>query len=128
MRLRSIRWCVVVAGLCVASVSHAQDARSKADTTGQPASASKPVCVDAEVNGQRALSYDCLSTQLQPKPVATVAASQTAAEALATQPSNKVGTFNLSTEQNRFGSNWGKSVTPQRPAPPAPPPPSAPPK
>jgi hypothetical protein len=102
----------------LAGVSHAQDVQPHADATGQPASAGKSVCVDAEVNGQRALSYDCLSTQLQPKPATSSGASQTPSEAAAQQPSNRVGTFNLSTEQNRFGSNWGKSATPQRPAPP----------
>jgi hypothetical protein len=28
-----------------------------------------------------------------------------------------VGTFNYSAESIRFGSNWGKSVEPQRPPP-----------
>ncbi|WP_165487668.1 hypothetical protein [Burkholderia vietnamiensis] len=83
-----------------------------------PAVPTRPVCVDAEVDGKRALSYDCLSEQLKPPPTPEGAASRTAAEGLATAPSNRVGTFNLSTERNRFGSNWGKSVTPQRPAPP----------
>ena len=59
-----------------------------------------------------------LNRQLAPTPIAGGAASQTAAEALAKRPSNQVGTFNLSGEQNRFGANWGKSVTPQRPPPP----------
>ncbi|WGS48364.1 hypothetical protein LFL96_11180 [Paraburkholderia sp. D15] len=88
-------------------------AKASASTS---ASAAKPVCVDAEVDGQRALSYDCLSSQLQPKPAASNGASRTAAEAAANAPSNRVGTFNLSTERNRFGANWGNSVTPQRPA------------
>jgi len=117
MALRSARWCVV-AGMALAGMSQAQQAAHPADAAGQPASAGKSVCVDAEVNGQRALSYDCLSTQLQPKQTPEVGASQSAAEAAAKQPSNRVGTFNLSTEKNRFGSNWGKSATPQRPAPP----------
>lgn len=92
----------------------------RAQTVGAPASAAaskKSVCVDAQVQGQRALSYDCLSEQLKPKPAAPSGASQSAAEALAKSPSNRLGTFNLSTERNRFGSNWGKSATPQRPAP-----------
>jgi hypothetical protein len=53
---------------------------------------------------------------LQPKAAAANGASPSAAEAAANQPSNRVGTFNLSTEQNLFGSNWDKSATPQRPA------------
>ncbi|MGG1948142.1 hypothetical protein AB1286_25605 [Trinickia sp. NRRL B-1857] len=93
----------------------------RAQTGGAAASApagKKSVCVDAQVQGQRALSYDCLAEQLKPKPAVSSGASQSAAEGLAKSPSNRLGTFNLSTERNRFGSNWGKSATPQRPAPP----------
>ena len=108
--------CVVFACLLLAGVAHAQD---RPPAAGNPAAApTRPVCVDAEVDGRRALSYDCLSAQLKPSPTPEAGASQTAAEGLATAPSNRLGTFNLSTEQNRFGANWGKSVTPQRPAPP----------
>ncbi|KVS34203.1 hypothetical protein LGN07_10620 [Burkholderia cepacia] len=93
--------------LLVATGTHAQG--------GRAAAATKPVCVDAEVDGKRALSYDCLSQQLKPKADPQAGASQTDAERLSKQPSNRLGTFNLSTERNRFGSNWGRSVTPQRP-------------
>ncbi len=86
-----------------------------ATSAGAP---SKRVCVNAEVNGQVALSYDCLSQQLAPTPTASGQGSAgNVAEGLATAPSNKVGTFNYSAESIRFGSNWGKSVEPQRPAP-----------
>lgn len=88
-------------------------------------SARQTLCVDAEVDGVRSLSYDCLSRQLKPTATPEDATAggtgvdrKSAAEALATQPSNRVGTFNLSAERNRFGSNWGKSAQPQRPAPP----------
>ncbi|MFX1738602.1 hypothetical protein PXJ20_19270 [Paraburkholderia sp. A1RI_3L] len=111
---------LVCAALSAAAVPvrlvHAQASRA---TAADAASSTKPVCVDAEINGQRAPSIDCLNAQLRPKPnaaEAAQAASPTAAEANAKGPSNRVGTFNLSTERNRFGSNWGKSVTPQRPA------------
>ncbi len=79
----------------------------------------KPVCVNAEINGVQALSYDCLSQQLAPTPTAAHGSAQNAAEAQATAPSNHVGTFNYSAESIRFGNAWGKSVTPQRPAPPS---------
>ncbi|AOK21017.1 hypothetical protein WT26_25885 [Burkholderia cepacia] len=98
----------------LAGAVHAQAGRPSA-AGSQPGSAAKPVCVDAEVDGKRALSYDCLSAQLEPKATPHAGASQTAAEGLATAPSNRLGTFNLSTERNRFGSNWGRSVAPQRP-------------
>lgn len=92
-------------------------ARAQAPSSSAAAQG-KTVCVDAEVDGARALSYDCLSRQLQPRAAAGMAASGAASEHFATQPSNRVGTFNFSAERNRFGSNWGKSATPQRPAPP----------
>lgn len=97
--------------LLLATGTHAQGGRAAASA----GAATKPVCVDAEVDGKRALSYDCLSQQLKPKADPQAGASQTDAERLSKQPSNRLGTFNLSTERNRFGSNWGRSVTPQRP-------------
>lgn len=111
------RWKGHMAFACLwlASVAHAQGGQPPA-AGSQPASATKPVCVDAEVDGKRALSYDCLSAQLKPTATPEAGASQTAAEGLAKAPSNRLGTFNLSAEQNRFGANWGKSVIPQRPA------------
>lgn len=78
---------------------------------------SKRVCVNAEVDGQRALSYDCLSQQLAPTMPVGGNSATNAAEGLASAPSNQVGTFNYSAESIRFGSNWGKSAEPQRPAP-----------
>ncbi|WP_230947923.1 hypothetical protein [Burkholderia territorii] len=106
---------VLVTFACMLPVAGAlaQGGHAAAD---EPGSATKPVCVDAEVDGKRALSYDCLSRQLKPTPDAQPGgASQTDSERLSKQPSNRLGTFNLSTERNRFGSNWGRSVTPQRP-------------
>ncbi|RKP57832.1 hypothetical protein [Pararobbsia silviterrae] len=97
------------------------DADSVADTEhGQgavpKAIGSKRVCVSAEVNGEIALSYDCLTQRLAPVRAASGDTPGTAEE-LATAPSNRVGTFSYSAESIRFGSAWGKSVEPQRPAP-----------
>ncbi|AWV03659.1 hypothetical protein DM992_31135 [Burkholderia sp. JP2-270] len=105
--------------LLLAAGAHAQGGHAAASAAmpapAGPGSAAKPVCVDAEVDGKRALSYDCLSQQLKPKAEPQAGASQADSERLSKQPSNRLGTFNLSTERNRFGSNWGRSVTPQRP-------------
>jgi hypothetical protein len=98
--------CLLPCGLVFAQAPPA------APSAGQ---ASKRVCVDVEVGGERTLSYDCLSQQLTPTTPPDAPASQSAAQALANGPSNRVGTFNLSAERNRFGANWGKSITPQRP-------------
>ncbi|WP_196484004.1 hypothetical protein [Burkholderia territorii] len=104
---------VTIACMLPVAGALAQGGRAAAD---EPGSATKPVCVDAEVDGKRALSYDCLSRQLKPTADAQPGgASQTDSERLSKQPSNRLGTFNLSTERNRFGSNWGRSATPQRP-------------
>jgi hypothetical protein len=102
----------------------AQDAPADAGRNASATHAAAPnngkrVCVNAEVNGVQALSYDCLSQQLAPAPSAA-ASGISAAEALAKSPSNQVGTFNYSAESIRFGNAWGKSATPQRPTTPAP--------
>ncbi|WP_376691054.1 hypothetical protein [Burkholderia stagnalis] len=114
---RGAKWSVMVAGMWLAGAAHAQAGHPPA-AGSQPGAAAKPVCVDAEVDGRRALSYDCLSAQLKPKGTPQAGASQASTEGLAKAPSNRLGTFNLSAERNRFGTNWGKSATPQRPAPP----------
>lgn len=107
---------IVAAGLLPCGFAFAQ-VPPAAPPAGQ---AAKRVCVDVEVDGERTLSYDCLSQQLTPTTPPDAPASQSAAQALANGPSNRVGTFNLSAERNRFGANWGKSITPQRPQPPQP--------
>ncbi|ALK34204.1 hypothetical protein [Burkholderia plantarii] len=117
------RWRVaLLAGWLAAGAAPAQTPLPAApavqpEQARQDAGAKDPrsVCVEAEVDGVRALSYDCLSRQLQPPAAPAAGASQPASSQLATQPSNRVGTFNLSAERNRFGNTWGKSVTPQRP-------------
>jgi len=101
----------LLVALVLGSAASAQTARPASD-----AAAARNVCVDVDVNGVRTPSYDCLSRKLQAAAVPEAGASSVASERLATQPSNRVGTFNLSGERNRFGSNWGTSSTPQRPA------------
>ncbi|HEY3598840.1 MAG TPA: hypothetical protein VGL08_15165 [Paraburkholderia sp.] len=124
-RDRHVRWWVratLLTGALFAGAVWAQPAGSGATGTSGASGAAVPgggkkVCVNAEINGVKALSYDCLSQQLAPTPTATPGSSENPAEALATAPSNKVGTFNYSAESIRFGNAWGNSVTPQRPAP-----------
>ena len=115
-RMRS--WILVVA-VWIGAALPASAQRAVGPPEGAATAApSKRVCVDAEVDGVRALSYDCLSQQLAPASVAGGASAANPTQALATGPSNRTGTFNYSAESIRFGSNWGKSVTPQRPQPP----------
>lgn len=77
--------------------------------------ASHTICVDVSVGS--AQSYACLNEQLAA--MAAGAKRSSAADTApisATSPSNVTGTFNESATRNRLGSNFGKSVTPERPA------------
>ncbi|MGA4475677.1 hypothetical protein ACPA2M_22145 [Ectopseudomonas chengduensis] len=79
--------------------------------------ASKEGCINVEVNGYKALSYECLSQQLaNPEGNAAVRRNQEAMQVPVHQrPSNQMGLFNQSATQIRMGNNFGRSVTPQRP-------------
>lgn len=90
--------------------------------TGGMAQASEPVvtdsaaCVEVEVDGVRAPSYNCLSQKLQPK----VAPNSTTtplmgSEAIIQRPSNQLGLFNRAATGHRMGNTFGTSVYPQRP-------------
>lgn len=80
-----------------------------------PAGAANPACVDVEVGGYRALSYNCLSEQMAPRQPAPHENPALASEGIAARPSNQLGLYNRSAVSNRMGSNFGKSVHPQRP-------------
>jgi len=78
---------------------------------------SKEGCINVEVNGYKALSYECLSQQLaNPDGNAAVRRNQEAMYVPVHQrPSNQMGLFNQSATQIRMGNNFGRSVMPQRP-------------
>jgi hypothetical protein len=72
-------------------------------------------CVDVKVG--TAQSYNCLNQQLGA--IATQghkSSSEADAPYSATSPSNVTGQFNESATRNRLGANFGRSVTPERPA------------
>jgi len=75
-------------------------------------------CVDVQVG--TAQSYACINEKL--RAVARQAQTSSAAEAAppysAQSPGNVTGQFNEDATRNRLGANFGKSVTPARPAPP----------
>jgi len=77
------------------------------------AQASHDSCVDVQVGS--AQSYDCINQKLQA--TAREAHEATGAEAPynAVSPSNVTGQFNESATRERLGTNFGKSVIPQRP-------------
>lgn len=75
-------------------------------------------CVEVEVNGVRAPSYNCLSQKLSPtvKPRNTDGKTPPlASEAIVQRPSNQLGLFNRAATSNRMGNTFGTSVYPQRP-------------
>lgn len=75
-------------------------------------------CVEVEVDGVRAPSYDCWSQKLQPTATTTATRSgQLASEDIISRPSNQLGVFNRAATGHRMGNNFGTSVYPQRPPP-----------
>lgn len=71
-------------------------------------------CIDTEVNGYRALSYDCLNQKMAPDARArppTVLES----EAITQRPPNQMGLPTPATIGNRMGNTFGTSAYPQRP-------------
>ncbi|MBO9357608.1 hypothetical protein GG851_26740 [Bordetella petrii] len=74
-------------------------------------------CVDVEVGGYRALSYDCLSRQMAPSKNHAPDAPALAAEEIAKQGPNRLGLFNQAATSNRMGNQFGQSAFPQRPPP-----------
>lgn len=83
-------------------------------STGRPAPAG--ACIDTEVNGYRALSYDCLNQKMAPdaapKPPPTLGS-----EAITQRPPNQMGLPTPATIGNRMGNTFGTSAYPQRPTP-----------
>ncbi|MFY2565005.1 hypothetical protein [Achromobacter ruhlandii] len=83
-------------------------------STGRPAPAG--ACIDTEVNGYHALSYDCLNQKMAPdaapKPPPTLGS-----EAITQRPPNQMGLPTPATIGNRMGNTFGTSAYPQRPAP-----------
>ena len=91
--------------LCLAVPAAAQQAAPQPTTN----------CTDVEVGSAR--SYDCINAQLGNLAHSTQRfSSSTDAPVSANSLSNVVGTFNQSATANRLGRNFGKSVTPYRPA------------
>lgn len=104
----------ILASLCTAGLLStpvwAADAGSPALPADPPGA-----CVDVEVGGYRALSYDCLSQQMTPPENKAPGNPALASEEIAKQSSNRLGMFNRSAFSNRMGSNAGNSAFPQRP-------------
>lgn len=79
-----------------------------------------PTCVTVEVNGNKALPYDCYQRNMTPSATPERGTPAMDSATIAGQAPNRLGLFNLSTLRNRMGNTLGQGVRPQRP--PAPPP------
>ncbi|MFF7399864.1 hypothetical protein ACFZAI_25670 [Achromobacter sp. NPDC008082] len=73
-------------------------------------------CIDTEVNGYRALSYDCLNQKMAPSAPVRPAPSLES-EAITQRPPNQMGLPTPATIGNRMGNTFGTSAYPQRPQP-----------
>lgn len=76
-------------------------------------------CISAEVNGYKALSYDCLTQRLtNPQGAEAARRNQAAMQVpIERRPANQLGLATPAATGVRMGSNFGQSVLPQRPAP-----------
>ena len=74
-------------------------------------------CINVEVNGYKALSYQCLSQQMaNPNGAAAARKNQQALNVPIEQRApNKLGLFNQSATRIRMGNTFGTSAQPQRP-------------
>jgi len=70
-------------------------------------------CIDTEVNGYRALSYDCLNQKMAPAAPVRPAPSLES-EAITQRPPNQMGLPTPATIGNRMGNTFGTSAYPQR--------------
>lgn len=85
------------------------------------ASAAKPAapddaCIETEVNGYRALSYECLNRKMAPAAAPRPPAALES-EAITQGPPNQMGLPTPATIGNRMGNTFGTSAYPQRPGP-----------
>lgn len=74
-------------------------------------------CVQAVIPGQQPLPFNCFNQELQQQ-VQGTGKTAPAVPLGATSPSTAVGTYNEQSLKQQYGQNYGKSVTPYRPAPP----------
>ncbi|MFD4838742.1 hypothetical protein ACFWP0_14655 [Achromobacter sp. NPDC058515] len=108
--------------LWLAATAAAPLSAAEAGTEPAPAaSASKPAppegaCIETEVNGYRALSYDCLNQKMAPAATPRPPAGLES-EAVTQRPPNQMGLPTPATIGNRMGNTFGTSAFPQRPQP-----------
>lgn len=73
-------------------------------------------CVTVEVNGYRALPYDCLQQKMATSPIPSASNDPALDSADVTRfAPNRIGQFSQSALRNRMGNTFGKGLRPQRP-------------
>ncbi|MDC3929300.1 hypothetical protein [Pseudomonas aeruginosa] len=74
-------------------------------------------CINTEVNGYQALSYECLSRQMADPDSAARARREQELDsaAIVRRPPNQLGLYNQSATRIRLGTSFGNSVEAQRP-------------
>ena len=104
--------------LCLsAALAGSPLAAAEAQTPGaQKPAAPGGACIDTEVNGYRALSYDCLNQKMAPD-TPHRPATGLESEAVTQRPPNQMGLPTPATTGNRRGNTFGTSSYPQRPQP-----------
>lgn len=76
----------------------------------------QPSCMNAEVNGYRSQSYECLGQLMAaPEDPRHKADSRLSSERIIQRQPNQLGLFNQAATRLRMGSNFGNAVTPQLP-------------
>lgn len=77
----------------------------------------QPSCMNAEVNGYRSQSYECLGQLMAaPEDPRHNAGGSLSSERIVQRQPNQLGLFNQAATRLRMGSNFGNAVTPERPA------------
>lgn len=103
------KW-LLLSGLALSAATAAQS-----DSTAPAQRPTASPCVDVEVNGYRALSYECLTAQIAPALQRPADHPALASEDILSRPGNQLGLFNRSATSNRMGNTLGTSAYPQRP-------------
>lgn len=112
---------VVLLSLCAALAGAPLSAAEPLAPAAPAPGAQKPAapggaCIETEVNGYRALSYDCLNQKMAPDATHRPAPGLES-EAVTQRPPNQMGLPTPATIGNRMGNTFGSSAYPQRPQP-----------
>ncbi len=108
----------VLLGLSVAGGSHAEDTKKLPEIiigSDRQQATTTSTCVEVEIGGQTAPPLNCLNQKLRGE-VEKIQPSIVAPPVDGKSQDIRVGVVNQSALRQQYGSNFGKSVFPQRPA------------